>query len=350
MSVTASGAAGGTPSGTTGGTAGRRRWGLVLGGGGVLGGAWTVGALSALEQVHGLDARDATMIVGTSAGSVTAALLGAGIGVGDLRAHQLGQRLENDLLAGVVWDYDTSAGGAHPPLPRFHPGSAAMLTRNVGRWHRMPPTAVLAGLLPEGRGSLAAVGALVAGLVPSGWALHAGVRVVALDYDSGHRIVFGDPRYPAVDLADAVMASCAIPGWYSPVTIGGHRYVDGGAWSATSADLLAGLGLDEVFVLAPMVSFALDRPASLLARAERRWRLQVTRRCLREIAKVHAGGAEVTAIGPGPEDLAAMGSNLMAAQRRRDVLQTSLRTSAAALVDPEPLGDLPERLELDEAG
>jgi len=309
-----------------------------------------VGALTALERVHGLDARDAEMIVGTSAGSVTAALLGAGIGVDDLRAHQVGRPPGNSLLAAVTWDYDTSAGGAHPPRPRFHPGSAALLARNVARWHRMPPTAVLAGLLPEGRGSLAAVGALVAGLVPHGWAPHPGVRVVALDYASGHRVVFGDLRYPQVDLADAVMASCAIPGWYAPVTIGERRYVDGGAWSATSGDLVAGHGLEEVFVLAPMVSFAVDRPTSLLARAERRWRLQVTRRCLREVAKVHRTGTEVTVLGPGPEDLAAMGSNLMAAERRHEVLATSLRTSIAALTDPEPLGQLPARIELDEAG
>jgi predicted acylesterase/phospholipase RssA len=338
MSMTMSGAASAT-------AAPRRRWGLVLGGGGVLGGAWMVGALRALEQVHGLNARDAEMIVGTSAGSVTAALLGAGVGVDDLRAHQLGDRPAHPLLAAATWDYDTSAGGPHPPRPRFHPGSTTLVTRNVGRWHRMPPTAVLAGLLPEGRGSLVAVGALVAGLVPQGWAPHPGVRVVALDYDSGHRVVFGDARFPETDLPDAVMASCAIPGWYAPVTIGGRRYVDGGAWSATSADLLAGLGLDEVFVLAPMVSFAVDRPASLLARAERRWRAQVSRRCLREVAKVHATGTEVTVLGPGPEDLAAMGSNLMAADRRQEVLRTSLRTSVAALRDPEPLSELPERIE-----
>lgn len=329
---------------------GRRRWGLVLGGGGVLGGAWMVGALSALEQVHGRDVRDAEMIVGTSAGSVTAALLGAGVGVDDLRAHQLGGRPTHELLAAATWDYDSSAGGAHPPLPRWHLGSAALVTRNVGRWHRMPPTAVLAGLLPEGRGSLTAIGALIGGFVPAGWAPHPGIRVVAMDYDTGHRVVFGDPRSPAADLAAAVMASCAIPGWYAPVALDGHRYVDGGAWSATSADLLAGLGLDEVFVVAPMVSFALDRPASLLARAERRWRLQVTRRCLREVAKVHAGGTEVTVLGPGPEDLTAMGSNLMAAARRRDVVETSLRTSLAALVDPEPISGLPVGLQFDEAG
>ena len=144
-----------------------RRWGLVLGGGGVLGGAWTVGALSALQEVHGLDARDAELIVGTSAGSVTAALLGAGVAADDLRAHQLGAAPSDERLATAAWSYDSSVGGAHPPRPHFHVGSAALVTRNVSRWRRMPPTAVLAGLMPEGRGSLAAVGALVAGLVPT---------------------------------------------------------------------------------------------------------------------------------------------------------------------------------------
>ena len=317
-----------------------RRWGLVLGGGGVLG-AWLVGALAALEEVHGLDPRDAEMIVGTSAGSVTTALLGAGIGVDDLRAHQLGQAPADPALAAATWNHDTSAGSPHPPRPRFHPGSAALVTRNMARLHRLPPTAVLAALMPEGRGSLEAVGALVAGLVPSGGAPHPGVRVVALDYLAGSRTVFGEPLAPPADLAAAVMASCAIPGWYAPVTIGGRRYVDGGAWSATSADVLAGRGLDEVFVLAPMVSFALDRPASLLERAERRWRVQVTRRCLREVEKLHRLGTEVTVLGPGPEDLARMGSNLMAPERRSEVLETSLRTSVAALADPETLALAP---------
>ncbi|HYY09408.1 MAG TPA: patatin-like phospholipase family protein, partial [Kineosporiaceae bacterium] len=175
------------------------RWGLVLGGGGVLGGAWLVGALVALREVHGLDPRDAEVVVGTSAGSLTAALVGAGIDVDDLHAHQLGRPTANPVLGRLPWDHDTSAGGAHPPRPHFHPGSAALVTRNMGRLHRLPPTAVLAALVPEGRGSLEAVGGLVRGLVPSGWAPHPGVRVVALDYADGHRTVFGEPPAPAAD-------------------------------------------------------------------------------------------------------------------------------------------------------
>jgi NTE family protein len=81
------------------------RWGLVLGGGGVLGGAWMVGALTALQEEVGLDPRDAELIVGTSAGSVTAALLGAGVSVPELRSHQLGEPVGSGPLAALDWDY-----------------------------------------------------------------------------------------------------------------------------------------------------------------------------------------------------------------------------------------------------
>ena len=200
---------------------------------------------------------------------------------------------------------------------------------------------MLSALLPEGRGSLASVGAMVRHVVPSGWVDRDGLQVVTMDYETGRRVAFGRTGAPEADLADAVMASCAIPGWYQPVRIGDDRYVDGGACSSTSVDLLAGLGLDEVLVVAPSVSFALDAPDALVTRLERQWRTRVTRRCLREVAKVHAGGTEVTVIGPGPEDLEAIGGNLMDVGRRRTVLETSLRTSAVALRDPEPLDALP---------
>jgi len=99
---------------------------------------------------------------------------------------------------------------------------------------------------------------------------------------------------------------------------------------------------DEVFVLAPMVSFTMDKPANVRARMERQWRERITRRCLREVAKVHKGGTDVTVVGPGPEDLAIIGGNLMASDRRHVVLETALRTTRDALGDPEALHHLPE--------
>jgi NTE family protein len=41
----------------------------------------------------------------------------------------------------------------------------------------------------------------------------------------------------------------------------------------------------------------------------------------------------VIVLTPGPEDLAAMGSNLMDPSRRRDVFEVSLSTSARSLAD-----------------
>ena len=73
-----------------------------------------------------------------------------------------------------------------------------------------------------------------------------------------------------------------------------------------------------------------DRPAALSARLERHWREEVTRACLEEADRVERAGAIVHVIGPGTDDLQAMGANLMAASRRRHVLDTSMRTSATA--------------------
>jgi NTE family protein len=319
--------------------AGRPRRGLVLGGGGVLGAAWMVGALKALQEVLGVDARDFDGFVGTSAGSVLASLLGAGVSVEDLLAHELEGELDVGPLSGFAWDYEKDTGGDRPGFPRPGLGSRELLRRNARNLRHLPPTAVLSAILPEGRGSIDAVGGMVRHVVPSGWADREGVCVVALDYDSGERVAFGRPDAPGVDLADAVMASCAIPGWYQPVRIGEHRYIDGGAWSSTNLDLMVGQGLDEVYVLAPQVSFVRDAPKHWRTRVERQWRNRVTLRVLRELHRVHDDGAEVTVLGPGEEDLEAFGSNLMDVTRRPLVIATSLRTSAVSLQDPAPLPD-----------
>ncbi len=306
----------------------------MLGGGGVLGAAWMVGALCAIEEVHGIDLRTVDNIVGTSAGAVIGALLASGVSPDQVRRHQLGEPVNDGPLAGFWWDYDNATGGSRPGVPHFGPGSANLL-RNIGRLRQMPPTAVLSAFLPEGRGSLARVGHLIEAVNPPGeWSSHSGTYICTMDYETGERVAFGSPGAPPAELAEAVMASCAIPAWFSPVVINGRRYVDGGTCSATSVDLLADHGLDEVFVVAPMVSFALDQPSTLLTRLERRWRVQITKRCLTEAAKVHRSGAAVTILGPGPEDLEAMGANLMDVARRPLVVETSMRTSAAALAEP----------------
>lgn len=306
----------------------------------MLGGAWAVGALCALQEVHGFDPGTCDVIVGTSAGSVISALLGAGVSVDQLRDHQRGVPITDGPLAGYSWDYERAAGGNRPSLPKLRgPGSARLIGSSMRRLGQLPPTAVLSAFLPAGSGSLERVGHLIDAITPmEEWSPHRDLWIVTMDYDTGRRVVFGRAGAPVAPLSLAVMASCSIPGWFAPVTIDGRPYVDGGACSATSVDVVAHAGLDEVYVVAPMVSFHHDRPEGVLARLERRWRVQVTKRCLMEVEKVRSAGAEVTVIGPGPEDLATMGGNFMDPARRLHTLETSMRTSLQALRDPHNLG------------
>ena len=310
----------------------------MLGGGGVLGGTWAIGALHALEQEFGFAAADADIIVGTSAGSVLSALLGGGVTVEQLRQQYNDEVVTSGPLAGYAFDFETATGGHRPGLPRLlGPGSPRLIGTSLRNLRNLPPTAVLSAFMPEGTRSLERIGHLVDALTPMGeWSPHPGVWVVAMDYEDGRRVVFGRPGAPVAPLAEAVMASCAIPGWFTPVQVNGRTYVDGGAISATSIDVVAHAGLDEVYVVAPMVSFATDRPGSVAQRLERRWRVEVTKTALAEAAVVRAAGVQVRMVGPGPEDLAAIGANLMDATRRRHVLATSLRTSTAAWRDAEP--------------
>lgn len=303
-----------------------RRRGLVLGGGGVLGGTWSVGALDALQD-FGIDVDDFDIIVGTSAGSVLGALVTLGVSLEEMRGHYAGDDVSTGPLANYAFDPDRATGGHRPGVPRpLGPGSPALIALSMRHPGKLPVTAVLSALLPPGSRSLDQVSQLIDAANPTGaWPQR--LWVVAMDFVDGHRVVFGRSGAPVAPLADAVVASCSIPGWFAPVAINGRAYVDGGAVSATSVDVLEHMGLDEVYVIAPMVSFATDHPTSLVARLERRWRGEVTRSCLDEAENVRAQGTRVFILGPGPEDLTAMGANLMDSSRRRLVLETSMRTS-----------------------
>lgn len=304
------------------------RRGLVLGAGGVLGAAWTVGALAAMEDELGFDARDVDVLVGTSAGSVLVTALSCGVSVPELLAHQRGQ----STRARIEFDPDRDSGRGLPPLPLPFVGSPrGVLHTALHPWSKTPMSA-LAAWLPKGRADVDVLGRLVDGVLPQGgWTDHPATWVVACEHDTGRRVAFGRTGAPECEQRQAVMASCAIPGWYPPVSVQGRDYVDGGVCSPTSVDLLAHLDLDEVVVLSPMTSMTYDRPSSMAGRLERRFRRLMTKRTLSEVKRVAARGTQVRFLGPGAEDLEAIGVNLMDPTRRLQVLDTSLRTSGQAL-------------------
>jgi NTE family protein len=214
----------------------------------------------------------------------------------------------------------------------------------MARPHRHTPAAFLAAWLPRGFISTEPLRETIRRVVPSGWSEHPNLWVMACEYATGRRVAFGRPGAPEAELADAVAASCAIPGFYHPVTIAGRRFVDGGLYSNSNLDVLRGLGLDLVICLNPTSSLHPTRawnPAERLAEVVRS---AAGRRLGSEARKLRAEGAEVVLIQPTGKDLEVMGPNLMSTRRRHEVVETAVETVAAQLREPElreSLGRLP---------
>jgi NTE family protein len=308
---------------------------FVFGGGGVLGFAWIVGALTALKHELGVEPAPDDLLVGTSAGAVISGLLGCGVDIDSIRRHQLGMPLPEDPP--ISWDYDEDTGGALPPRPGWRPGSPRLLWGGIRRPASVSPVVALSGLLPRGRGTLVPIHKMLDTVVAESigdqqWPERR-TWIVATDYSTGQRVVFGSEDAPAAGLAEAVCASCSIPAWYSPVDIDGIAYIDGGTRSNASVDVLFESEWDEVYVLAPMAALHPDSPRSPVAMVERRVRRAITRGIQQDVARLEATGAHVLLLTPGPEDLEVMGANLMNPRRRTAVLHTAMRTAAVEIRD-----------------
>lgn len=296
---------------------------LVLGCGGVAGGAWTIAALHNLEQQLEWDAREAEVIVGTSVGAVLAALLGAGVGVDKLLACQQGK-------ADCAWNHDEDTGGRFPPLPKLSFTAPKLLLK--GLQCKVSPLTAVSGLMPAGDFDMAPFRKLIESVAPNGeWPQRGGIWLMTVDAETGERVAFGQQGAPQSAMVDAVCASYGVPAWCPPVTISGRDYIDGGVASPTSADLLCDTDVDEVIVLAPMASSSPDKPRSLLARVERRVRRYMSSIVDSEVAALKAAGKRVIRLEPTADDLEAIGYNMMDPANRKRVFATAMQTTKAAL-------------------
>ena len=318
----------------------RKRVGLVLGAGGVMGGAWITGGLQALATTTGWDPASADYVVGTSAGSMMGALLASGIPPWFMVAHSAGETFD-DLLGPdgrPASSADRSAGARftwHPHLPRLVLGSPQLVARALTSPRGLSPMALVMGWGPRGMISTEPLKDVIRRVVPQGWSTHPNLWIVATDYGTSERVVFGREDAPEADLFDAVAASCAIPSFYHPVTIGGRLYVDGGVNSVSNLDLLADQELDLVICLNPMSSRDQAAGRNPVDRVTAALRSRPGRMLGREARQVRAAGTEVLLVQPTAEDLAAMGNNWMSSKRRHHVIRTAIRTVAAQLTRPQ---------------
>jgi NTE family protein len=318
----------------------RPRVGLVLGAGGIQGGAWLTGGLDALARETGWDPASAEVIVGTSAGSMIGALCASGIPPWFMVAHSSGETFEHvvDASGRPAAEADRAAGATfrlQRALPPIGPGSWRLGLRSLASLHRHTLPAAVAGWLPRGFVSTEPLKDTIRRVVPEGWAPHPNLWVVACDYATGRRVPFGRPGSHPAELADAVAASCAIPGFYFPVEVGDRRYIDGGIYSTSNLDIVRNDRLDLVICLNPTSSLHPTRawnPGEWLAHG---YRTGTGRRLGREARKLRERGTAVVLIQPLAEDLDAMGPNLMSRRNRQRTIEVARRTVASQLRRPE---------------
>jgi NTE family protein len=212
---------------------------LVLAGGGATGIAWEAGIVAGLREA-GIDVGDADLMVGTSAGSVVAAHLRAGTSPEDAFADIRAGRPLGDLGrlgAGDALRFMRAQLGRDRSAGRAVVGRAALRARTGAEdaWVETVSGGLRGHPWPPGR-----------------------LVITAIDAETGAPVAFDNDS--AVPIERAVAASCAVPGVFPPVRIGGRRYIDGGLRSVANVDLAE--GYDRVLVLSP-IPLALrssDRP------------------------------------------------------------------------------------------
>jgi NTE family protein len=128
-------------------------------------------------------------------------------------------------------------------------------------------------------------------------------------------------------VATAVLASCAIPGFYQPVKVGKYTLVDGGVHSSTNLDLAAKFDCDLIIGIAPMAYEPIDAPDPIRQLV----RLIPTRALSRETALARRRGAEVLLIRPTAAELAIHGANLMNPEAGEQIARSSYDAAARLL-------------------
>ena len=278
---------------------------LVLSAGGPAATAFHGGVLAALLEETGWDARQATLIVGTSAGSSAASMLRGGFSPADEFARLTdgplsaeGRRFADRVRATVPTDagdpvYERpGTGNAFRPL-------GLRMAANGLLPHRFRPGLVVAGLAPRGAQPLTRVGATARAAHQQPWPAEP-TWVVAVRVSDGARAVFGRDDLPAVDIGTAVQASSAVPNLYRPARIGRHDFIDGAIHSSTNADLVAPLGFDAVIIVSSMT--AVPKKARCIDRDPTR--TYFSRVLAREVGGIRAARTPVLVVQPTGADLA----------------------------------------------
>ncbi|WP_040739453.1 patatin-like phospholipase family protein [Nocardia tenerifensis] len=215
----------------------------VLGPGGVVGTAWSLGVAEGLRR-NDIELGEADLLVGTSAGAIAAVGLTDGR---DLNAYA------EHPASGAAPIVDPAVTAAVFEVLRGAGADPASALRRVGKLASNARTS------PE-QVHVDRMRALVAA---RDWP-HPNLLIPTVDVDSGEPKVWrgadGVPAYLAV------AASTAMPGTAAPVTIGARRYMDGALRNGSNADLAEG---SSALVLIEPLAHVFPRTTSSVSRIAR---------------------------------------------------------------------------------
>ena len=299
----------------------------MLGAGGLTGQAFHAGVLDALEEVTGWDPRTASIVVGTSAGAGVGAYLRLGLSGSDLAAMLSTEQMSNEgaeLIGrlGPSGDWTTPVGPRtwpNPPHPR-------LVARAITRPLTIRPEALLGVTIPAGRVPVESWAGALRALTGTTWPTDP-LWICTVRMDDARRVVLGRDEEPITDVATAVGASAAIPGYFQPVEIDGRLYVDGGVHSPTNADVLRKEDLDLVLVSSPM-STSRNAPLMTLSQPIRRhFRVRLGQ----EVRRLRRRGIPVVVFQPSAADQDAMGDKAMDSERNAHVVRAARETTLRRL-------------------
>jgi NTE family protein len=296
---------------------------LVLGGGGVPGAAYLIGALEALADTGLVEPSAASLIIGTSAGARIGALLATGVPIAALQTETF--PIGGDYTAGPLLD---RAWTTQIELGRRLAGASWVLARSVVQVPFPAPPPVLGRLFPGGLNILRdrdRVTTQYAG----GWP-DTPLWLTAVDLGTGRRVVLSRRATGDMGLAGAVTASMAVPGVFDPVRFEHRVMVDGGIHSTTNLDLARWVSPRQVICLAPMGFDPLSPPAI----RHRATRSLVNAQIVQEVAVVRASGRQLLLLRPDADVLALHGLNLLRPCDTDAIVAASRRATSQALGRP----------------
>lgn len=246
----------------------RSKTALVLTGGGIMGAAYEIGALTALDRLfaRGFSSRRFDIYLGISAGSVIATLMASRIPASGLfAAIAAKQRSVFNWQRHDIYQPDWRAlFRTLGELPR----KLVQVRRNYrqNRWVFNPRDLphLLLEQLPAGIFSLEPMQRYLCrafrteGVIDNFAELGSELYIPAYDLDRGNRVVFGTPQQRDLHICQAITASCAIPLFFRPYLIDGHSYIDGSAGLVTHLDIVIERGAKLIVMINPRVPFDND--------------------------------------------------------------------------------------------